>query len=577
MMSQVGEILIIEDESGVRQVLARHLGEAGHRVQTASTLPQGLELLGRHPFDLVYCDIRLPGHSGLELLQHTDTFASIPFIIMMTGYPSLETAQQALRQGAFDYLVKPVLSEALLRSAALALNAKGMQDEKKRVRLHLEAVFDSVDNGLITSDPGLNLVAANRAASVICGFDASSGAGHPLKELATGCGGQCLAVLRQAMEQGQRVTVKRLLCGQERRIEQVVSVTATPMRTRQGELLGGVMAVHDETPLVTLEKRLARQSRFHRLIGGSVAMREIYQLVDNLADLETTVLILGESGTGKELVAEAIHTQGRRRERPLVKVNCVALSETLLESELFGHVRGSFTGALKDRVGRFQEADGGTLFLDEIGDISQAMQLRLLRVLQHKQIERVGDNRTLPVDVRIVAATNQDLRAKVEEGVFREDLYYRLKVVEIEVPPLRARTEDIPLLVNHFVDQFNTRFDRRIPGVAPEAMSALMDHLWPGNIRELEHAVEHAFVVCRGEEAIALEHLPRELRTVSGVAKPLLPKVSPRQLPESEQTMIRAALVACNWRREVAAKRLGMSRSTLFRKMRQWGIVDQSG
>ncbi|MBF0272953.1 MAG: sigma 54-interacting transcriptional regulator [Magnetococcales bacterium] len=574
-MSQVGEILIIEDESGVRQVLARHLGEAGHRVQTASNLPQGLELLGRHPFDLVYCDIRLPGHSGLELLQHTDSFVSIPFIIMMTGYPSLETAQQALRQGAFDYLVKPVLSEALLRSATLALNAKGMQDEKKRVHLHLEAVFDSVDNGLITADPALNLVAANRAASGICGFDARD-AGHPLKELARGCGGQCLAVLRQAMEQGQRVTLKRLVCGQEQRIEQVVSVTATPMRTRQGELLGGVMAVHDETPLVTLEKRLARQSRFHRLIGGSVAMREIYQLVDNLADLETTVLILGESGTGKELVAEAIHTQGRRRERPLVKVNCVALSETLLESELFGHVRGSFTGALKDRVGRFQEADGGTLFLDEIGDISQAMQLRLLRVLQHKQIERVGDNRTIPVDVRIVAATNQDLWGKVAEGTFREDLYYRLKVVEIEVPPLRARTEDIPLLVNHFVAQFNTRFDRKISGVSPEAMTALMDHLWPGNIRELEHAVEHAFVVCRGE-TIAPEHLPRELRSVSGVGKSLPSKVSTRQLPESEQTVIRAALVACNWRREVAAKRLGMSRSTLFRKMRQWGIADQRG
>ncbi|MBF0181186.1 MAG: sigma 54-interacting transcriptional regulator, partial [Magnetococcales bacterium] len=377
----------------------------------------------------------------------------------------------------------------------------------------------------------------------------------------------------RAMTEGGKVDGKRLSCFVTGEAEQVVSVTATPMRTRRGELLGVVMALHDETHLVRLERYIDRQHRFHRLIGGSVAMREIYRLVETLADLETTVLILGESGTGKELVAEAIHGQGRRHGWPLVKVNCVALAETVLESELFGHVRGSFTGAVKDRIGRFQEADGGTLFLDEIGDISQVMQLRLLRVLQEKRIERVGDNRSIPVDARIIAATNQDLRAKVAAGTFREDLYYRLKVVEIEIPPLRSRVEDIPMLVEHFLGGFNARLNKGVRGVSPTAMAALMHHAWPGNIRELEHALERAMVLCRGE-VIEPEHLPGEWRGSAGAA------TAKEKAPverTTEREAILAALTACNWRREQAARRLGMSRVTLFRKMRLLGMNDREG
>ncbi|MBF0296847.1 MAG: sigma 54-interacting transcriptional regulator [Magnetococcales bacterium] len=567
-----GEILIIDDETGVRMVLARHLGEAGHRVSTTGSLTTGVAMLQGLSFDLVYCDIRLSGQSGLDLLQESHSFAGTPLIIMMTGYPSLETTRQALRQGAFDYLVKPILADTLLRSAALAIDARRKEEERKRLHHHLEAVFDSVEDGLISLNPALTLVAVNRSANRLCGI-LPGDAGRSLSAAQRRCSGSCLVFANRAMTEGGKVDGKRLTCFTNGEVEQVVSVTATPMRTRLGELLGVIMAMHDETHMVRLERCIDRHHRFHRLIGGSPAMREIYRLVETLADLETTVLILGESGTGKELVIEAIHGQGRRRGRPLVKVNCVALSETVLESELFGHVRGSFTGAVKDRIGRFQEAEGGTLFLDEIGDISQVMQLRLLRVLQEKRIERVGDNRSIPVDVRIIAATNQDLRAKVAAGTFREDLFYRLKVVEIEIPPLRSRAEDIPMLVEHFLSGFNARFHKTIHGLSPEAMAALMNHGWPGNIRELEHALEQAMVLCRGE-VIEREHLPRELR---GNADPerTRGKAPVERAQSAEREAILAALAACNWRREQAARRLGMSRVTLFRKMRQLGMNER--
>ncbi|MBF0416527.1 MAG: sigma 54-interacting transcriptional regulator [Magnetococcales bacterium] len=563
----MGTILIIDDEAALRQVLARHLGGAGHKVWTATDIPEGVALLQQHPCELVYCDIRLPGESGLSLLQKGN-LAGEPLIIMMTGYPTLESAREALRQGAFDYLVKPIIADTLVRSASLALHAKALQDDRQRLALHLETVFDSVDNALITTSPELKLVAANRMAAALCGIQRHH-AGQSLQSLVSGCSGQCQVILRDALGQGKSMTGTRVRCGKQTLAEtgQVVNVTATPMWSANGQLLGGVMAVHDESALAHLEEMLDHRRGFQELIGQSQSMQAVYRLIGSLADLDTTVLITGESGTGKELVAEAIHRQGQRCRYPLVRVNCAALSEPLLESELFGHVRGAFTGAVRDRRGRFQEADRGTLLLDEIGDISPAMQLRLLRVLQDKKVERVGDNRSFAVDVRILAATNQDLRLKVADGTFRQDLYYRLKVVELELPPLRARPDDLPMLIDHFVSRFNAKFDRQVTGLTTEAISALLDHSWPGNIRELEHAMEHAFVLCKGP-IIQIEHLPRELRISDPVGRPM--DVS----PHSERESILAALSANNWRREQAARYLGMSRTTLFRKMRHLGIGD---
>jgi transcriptional regulator with PAS, ATPase and Fis domain len=282
----------------------------------------------------------------------------------------------------------------------------------------------------------------------------------------------------------------------------------------------------------------------------------------------STVLILGESGTGKELVAEALHLSGTRKKRPLVKVNCAALSDTLLESELFGHVKGSFTGAIKDHVGRFQRADGGTIFLDEIGDISPRMQLRLLRVLQEKEVERIGDATPIKVDVRIVAATNQDLEEKVRRGEFRQDLYYRLKVITMQLPALRERKEDIPCLVDHFIRHYNQELGRNLQGVSAEALQALQNYDWPGNVRQLEHAVEHILIHCM-EPVATLHHLPQE------VLQARLSTSKPDGEPENdERQAILAALRKTDWNKAKAARLLGIDRKTLYRKIEKFQLLD---
>jgi transcriptional regulator with PAS, ATPase and Fis domain len=295
-------------------------------------------------------------------------------------------------------------------------------------------------------------------------------------------------------------------------------------------------------------------------------MQEIYSLIESLCDVQTTVLITGESGTGKELVAEALHYRGSRSQKPLVKVNCSALSENLLESELFGHVKGAFTGAVKDKIGRFQRADGGTIFLDELGDVSHRIQLRLLRVLQEMEFERVGDSTPVTVDVRVIAATNQNLSEKVKRGEFREDLYYRLKVVEVAIPPLRDRLEDIPVLVDHFLKKFNEKFDKAITSVSADVQKIFMRHTWPGNIRELEHAIEHAFILCR-QDIITIEHLPRSYCSI----------IESRPAPleganENESHSILQALEKTAWNKARAAKLLGLDRKTLYRKIWKYNI-----
>lgn len=288
-------------------------------------------------------------------------------------------------------------------------------------------------------------------------------------------------------------------------------------------------------------------------------MQEIYSLIESLADVQTTVLVTGESGTGKELVAEALHYRGGRSNKPLVKVNCAALSENLLESELFGHVKGAFTGAITDKVGRFQKADGGTIFLDEIGDISQKTQLRLLRVLQEMEFERVGDSTPVRIDVRVIAATNRDLTEKVRLGEFREDLYYRLKVVEVRLPAIRDRLEDIPLLTEHFLRKFNRKFNREITGISADVQKIFMSYPWPGNVRELEHTLEHAFILCR-QNIITIDHLPGNLKNTEESGRMHRGK-------SDEAGEIRRALEKAGGNKAKAARLLGIDRKTLYRKM----------
>jgi len=325
-----------------------------------------------------------------------------------------------------------------------------------------------------------------------------------------------------------------------------------------------------------------RPGAFHGIVGRDEKMQELFRLMRLAADSTANVLINGESETGKELVARAIHNLSDRRNRPFIAVNCSALSETLLESELFGHVRGSFTGAYRDKEGKFEAAAGGTIFLDEIGDLSPLIQLKLLRVIQEKTVERVGDNRSIPVDMRIVTATNRDLRDLVARGMFREDLYYRLKVLPIHTVPLRDRKADVPLLADHFVRSLAERTGKRIVGVGDDAMRLLMEYCWPGNVRELENCFEYAFVMCQGERIDAFD-LPQEVR-IAPLREQLCAEAA-RRVPATAMVADRGtarkavsrdrllqALEANEWNRSAAARDLGMSRVGLWKRMKNLGI-----
>jgi transcriptional regulator with PAS, ATPase and Fis domain len=332
---------------------------------------------------------------------------------------------------------------------------------------------------------------------------------------------------------------------------------------QEGKFTGALLVIRDITLLRDLERELRERHWFQNMIGKNKRMQDIYRLLEDLANIETTVLITGESGTGKELVAKALHYSGQRAFNPFITVNCSALTESLLESELFGHVKGAFTGAIHDKQGRFQAADQGTILLDEIGDISPLIQLKLLRVLQEKVFERVGESNPQKVNVRIIACTNKDLKEKVRKGEFREDLYYRLKVVEVSIPPLRDRLEDIPLLVNHFCDIFNKRFQKEIDGLSNEVLNKVMSYHWPGNVRELEHVIEHAFVLCHGR-VITLEHIPSEVRDCGNSDKIMRQKNYVKDSIGAQEIL--RALNETGGNKAKAARLLGISRPTLYRK-----------
>jgi PAS domain S-box-containing protein len=468
-------------------------------------------------------------------------------------------------------------------------------------RQNLEAIFNSVADGIMALDLSQRISNVNDAAQQILGYPRQKCVGE-----------SCTLTL--GLDPGSdfctALTQRRELDGLSIRIQdgggQARQLVASTRVLQDGTGLeqGMVVILRDVTELEALRGRLQERKEFGRLIGRSQLMQGIYRLIEDLADSDATILLLGETGTGKELVTEAIHATSRRRSGQLVKVNCSALSEGVLESELFGHVKGAFTGAVRDKIGRFEQASGGTLFLDEIGDLSAAVQVKLLRALQEREIERVGSGATVQVDVRVIAATHRDLRAAIRAGQFREDLFYRLNVMPMEMPPLRRRREDIPLLVGHFVERFNQRLDRRIEHLDDAALGRLMEHDWPGNVRELENAIEHAFIRCRGgvllpeclpalETAPALGVAPapggdperqqhaavdpspgtsgQRPTSASAGAAGLAP--TPRG-PATEREQVLEVLQACRWNRTEAATRLNMHRTTLWRKLREWGLTD---
>ncbi|MCD6295279.1 MAG: sigma 54-interacting transcriptional regulator [Deltaproteobacteria bacterium] len=362
-----------------------------------------------------------------------------------------------------------------------------------------------------------------------------------------------------------------------------VSVVKSARAVREQDHIKGV--VETVTDLTEFQKarqkaeeaslRLGERHRFENIIGKSDSMQAVFAAIKAVAVGATTVLIQGESGTGKELVAGAIHYNSERRNNPFVGVNCSALTESLLESELFGHAKGAFTGAVRDRAGRFEDAHGGTLFLDEIGEISPFIQVKLLRVLQEREIERVGESQKRKIDIRIIAATNRDLYTLVKNGSFREDLYYRLKVFPILIPPLRKRREDIPLLISHFIHFQNQKTGNRIAGVSQSAMRILMDYTWPGNVRELENAIEHAFVLCDGGYMDIFD-LPVEIRQFE--YQPFPPRMVSTEPPggQAGKKLTRETLLDllnnCQWNKAEVSRRVGVSRTSIWKYMKKWDI-----
>jgi DNA-binding NtrC family response regulator len=448
MTNPKGKLLVVDDELSVRDSLAKWFREEGYEVTVAESANEALTRVAEQPYDLVLLDIKMRGTDGVELQRKLHELVPDLIVIMMTGYASVETAVATLRNGAYDYITKPL-------------------------------------------DP----------------------------------------------EETAHLVTKAL----------------AHMRVKQEN--------------VRLKEQIEEQAHVD-LVWRSDAMKKVNEAIETVAPTDATVLITGESGTGKEVVARAIHSLSTRRFHPLVPVHCGALTETLLESELFGHEKGAFTGAQYRKKGKFEVAEGGTIFLDEIGDISLKTQTDLLRVLQEHEITRVGGNQPIKVDFRVVAATNKDLEKLIEDGHFRPDLFYRLNVFHIELPALRDRKEDIPLLVTHFVRKFAEQMNKRVTRVASQAMTMLQQYPWPGNVRELENAVERAMVVAQEPELretdFSLKTKPAVLSTPNG-------SDTPKKLEDIEKEHILQVLEQCNWNQTRAAELLDIDRVTLHHKIKRYG------
>jgi PAS domain S-box-containing protein len=431
-----------------------------------------------------------------------------------------------------------------------------------------DIILESISDGVFTVDREWHITSFNRAAEQITGIPRHEAIGRRCSDVfrASMCEVDC--ALRGTQETGTPVINRSafIVNADGRRVP--VSVSTALLRDGKGRVVGGAETFRDLSVVEELRKELEGRSQVGDLVSRSPAMRELFELLPQVAASDATVLIEGETGTGKELVAKTLHALSRRRTGPCVAVSCGALPDTLLESELFGYRAGAFTGAMRNKPGRFALAEGGTLFLDEIGEVSQALQLRLLRVLQERTYDPLGATAPERADVRVVAATNRNLAEAVRNGTFRQDLFYRISVIRLDVPPLRKRKEDVPLLVERFVERLNRRHGKSIAGVTADVMALLMAHDYPGNVRELENILEHAFVLCSGER-IQPRHLPPEL--VGPVARPAARNMG-AVVRTVEAQAIRDALRRTRNNRLAAARELGIHKSTLFRKIRALGL-----
>lgn len=432
----------------------------------------------------------------------------------------------------------------------------------------LDAIFNSNIEGTFTIDNDWNVTSFNRSAEKITGFKKSEAIGKKCWEIfkSSICRNGCH--MEQTMLKGKSTIGNELEIVNKKGVKVPIKVNSAILLNNKNEKIGAVETFIDLTEIRNLSDHLKTQFKFSNIIGSNKQMEKVFTLLESVAETDSSVLITGESGTGKELVARAIHLNSSRFNGPFVALNCSAFAETLIESELFGHEKGAFTGAINSKVGRFELANNGTLFLDEIGDISLPIQTKLLRVLETRQFEKVGGNKTIDIKVRIIAATNKDILTEISKGNFREDLFYRINVMNIHLPPLRERMDDFPLLVNHFIKKYNQKFSKNVTHFSPNAFDFLQNYSWPGNIRELENVIEHCFVVCRCD-IIQTEHLPDRIKH-----KSLTEGTNTSNLiHNAERNLIIEVLKKHNGNKSKASRDLNINPSTLWRKMKKLGIT----
>ncbi len=443
---------------------------------------------------------------------------------------------------------------------------------------HWKTIVDTLQDGLMVVDPKGNIVAANPAAELVTGYRADELIGKSCRILnCTGCkivglgaGTKWCALFSK----GNIREKKCLITNKERRSVHIIK-SASVLRDESGEIIGAVETLTDITDKIRQQQEISNLRKtfhldegYHGILGKSPQMLTLFEMIENVAQSDTPVMIHGESGSGKELVARAIHRASSRADKPYIKVNCAALNENLLESELFGHVKGAYTGADRNRVGRFEAAHEGTIFLDEVGDIPPGIQVKLLRVLEERRVERVGDHRPIAVDVRVITATHKDLEALIAKGRFREDLYFRINVFPLNCPPLAARREDIPLIAQSFIHRNAASSGKKILGLTPDALEALTEYAWPGNVRELRNAIEYAFVLCHSG-GIGVQHLPHKI--VDGPGGPQMVCRPDPDCVADRQALI-DVLRRARGNQSRAARMLGVSRVTVWKRIKKFGI-----
>lgn len=572
-------VLIIDDDEDDSLLVRSCLAQIGrYHVEWAADFDAGVAALVRCEHDVCLLDYKLGAHSGLDLLRHEVAAQCLKPSILLTGYEDRASDLEAMRAGAVDYLPKSriddgitlerVIRYALERARVLEKlhqNEERLADllqQAERTRDDLLSLLERLRLASVMIDEEGRISFASRVASELLGRPPDRLQGQPWQEIFAFSDdfSEVLTMFRKPASQRQTVLLRgNLASSRDSFIE--VDIEDDP-RTSERKIL----LLQDVTEVHRLRQLVKGKASFHNMVGRSDAMQEIFERIRAISAVDTTVLVTGETGTGKELVARSLHELSNRREMPFVAINCAGLTESLLASQLFGHKRGAFTGATQDHRGYFETAAGGTLFLDEIGDISSAVQQSLLRVLQEREIIRVGDSKPRSVDVRIITATHRDLHGEVERGRFRADLLYRIQVARVAIPPLRQRREDIPLLTETFLTEHRTVMGKTTDRVETKVMRLLLAYPWPGNVRELRSAIEYAMISCKGA-TIRVSDLPPEIMN-----NDKRPMPSDGLSSQDEESRIREALEIADGNRTRAAHLLGVARATLYRRMNALGM-----